>query len=160
MSANVVNQVSFLRTTRNFPTDIEQLGVQVNKAYLDIANAVNERTIGLFPTSRPAVTGEAWFIMTNSRQQTRRQIFRFGAIPANGVAVTQNHGIPDLVEFSKIYGTCITTLPDFRPIPYASVAPNANIDVRVTSTQIIIVNGVGGVAITQALIVLEWLSPP
>jgi len=76
MSANVVNQVAYLRTTREFPEEIHQLSVEINKCYVDIASAVNNRTISIFPKNRPAVNGENWFI-TNQRQQGFRQIYTF-----------------------------------------------------------------------------------
>ena len=63
MSQNVSNQVAFLRTTRNFPLDDpQQLSVEINRSYVDIANAVNTRTIGIFPTNMAAQGGESWFL--------------------------------------------------------------------------------------------------
>ena len=156
---NVVNQTPYLRTTREFPEDIHQLNVEINKSYVDIANCVNNRTISLFPTSRPAITGENFFLSKNQRQQTLRQVYPFGAI-ATGTSISINHNIQNIVQFSAIYGTCITSLPDYRPIPYASVAANGNIDLRVTSTQIIINNGAGAQNITSGIIILEWISQP
>lgn len=158
---NVVNAVPYIKTSRDFPEDIKQLTIQLGKSYIDIANAVNYRIIGIFPTNKPAITGESWFLLNNQRQQTLRQVYNFGAIPF-GTTITINHGISNLTQFTRIYGTCITDLPDFRPIPYASVAPNGNIDLRVTSTQIIIVNGSGAGTpnIVSGIIILEWLSQP
>ena len=54
MSSNLINQVAYLRTSREFPEELHQLTVEINKTYVDIANAVNARVIGLFPTNRPA----------------------------------------------------------------------------------------------------------
>ena len=75
---NYINPNPYLRTTREFPQDIKQLTQEVNKSYLDIANAVNARTIGIFGVARPSVTGESWYIFGNRRQQTARQIFNIG----------------------------------------------------------------------------------
>jgi hypothetical protein len=133
--------------------------IEMSKTYIDIANAVNNRTIGLFPTDVSAITGETWFVSSNQRQQGLRQVYAFGAIvPGAGLSI--NHGITNFSQFIRIWGTCSTNLPDYRPIPYASVAANANIDLRVTSTQIIISNSSAAPAIISGLIILEWISQP
>jgi hypothetical protein len=158
MSSNVVNQVAYLRTSREFPEEIHQLSVEVNKTYVDTANAVNARTIGIFPTVRPAITGESWFL-NNQRQQTLRQVYPFGAIAA-GASLSIHYQTEGVAQFSRIYGTCKTALPDSRPIPYASVAANSNIDLRVDTAagNIVISIGASSPNILSGLIVLEWLS--
>ena len=152
---NVVNSKPYLRTTREIPEELHQLTVEVNKLYVDVAGAVNIRTIGVFPVNNPAITGDSYFFTTGNPSQTFREIYSFGAIAA-GTTFIINHNIKIINQFTRIYGTCITSLPDYRPIPYASVAVNANIDLRVTSTQIFIAVGVGSPNITSGLIVLEW----
>ncbi|MGB8840820.1 MAG: hypothetical protein WCC64_07090, partial [Aliidongia sp.] len=77
MSANIVNQVAFLPLARNFPAEIKQFTVEVNKSYVEIAGAVNSKTIGVFSTVSPAIDGEEWFISGNSRQQGLRQVYTF-----------------------------------------------------------------------------------
>jgi hypothetical protein len=120
MTTNVINQVPYLRTSRQFPEDLPELCVQVNKSYIDIATAVNNRTIGIFPTNRPAVTGESWYF-SSQRQQTLRQIYSFGAI-APGTELDIPTGIEpiNIVRFTRIYGTVITNAPDHRPLPYVA----------------------------------------
>jgi hypothetical protein len=181
MTTNVVNQIPYLRTTREFPENIQKLCVQVNKSYIDIANAVNNRTISIFPTTRPAITGESWFINQNQRQQTLRQIYSFGAIAAGaeldiptGNRINTTTGIPiDITAFTRIYGTVITTTgsngqPDYRPLPY--VDPNSlttsmailvgNVVISGVVTQCIrIVLGPTAVPVTSGIAVIEWLSP-
>lgn len=156
---NVVNQVAFLRTSREYPEDLHQLTVEVNKSYVDIAGAVNVRTIGLFPAVRPAITGESWFLISQ-REQTLRQVYTFGVIAAGGT-LTIPYTLNGFTQFTRIYGTCLTTVPDARPIPFASVTANANIELRVDIVNflIIIVNGAAAPQINSGLVVLEWLSP-
>ncbi len=156
MSSNVVNQVAYLRTTRNFPEDLPQLTVEINKSYVDIANAVNNRTISIFPSNRPAITGESFFISQARRQQTLRQVYPFDAI-ASGATLTIPHGINDFVQFTRMYGTCITDIPDYRPIPYVPTVQPNYIVLRADDTDIIIVNGTGP-NIVSGIIILEWLS--
>lgn len=168
MSSNVVNQIPYLRTSRNFPEDISELTVQVNKSYVDIATAVNNRIIGIFPTNRPAITGESWYF-TSQRQQTLRQIYPFGAI-APGTELDIPHGIPltDIVRFTRIYGTVITNAPDYRPLPYIDpgllttgmtilVGPGTVVPfVGVPCIRIVL--GATAVPVTSGVAVLEWLS--
>lgn len=100
MTTNVVNQVAFLRTTREYPEEMHQLTVEVNKSYVDIANAVNNRIIGIFPVNRPAITGENWFLRTNLRQQSLRQVYTFTTtadIPI-GFKITR------ISEFTRCWG--------------------------------------------------------
>ena len=68
MSGNIVNQMPYLRTSRLFPEDLGQLCVEVNRSYIDVASAVNNRIIGIFPQTNSAITGESWFI-SNLRQK-------------------------------------------------------------------------------------------
>lgn len=156
MSTNVVNQVAYLRTSRNFPVEVEQLTVEVNKAYVDTANAVNNRIISLFPTNRPAITGESWFIVANQRQQTLRQVFRF--------TTTANilHGIQVIQpgQFVRCFGSYTDGVNTYGLIFATSVAIAGQIGFYVTSTQIIFTVGGGAPALTSGTIVLEWLSQP
>jgi len=148
----------YLRTSREFPEDLFQLTVEVNKTYVDVANAVNDRTISIFPTNRPAITGESYFF-TSKRTQTFRQVYTFGAIAA-GTLINIPDNITQLTQFTRIYGACITDLPDYRPIPYASVAAAHNIDLRVDQTtippSIVISVGASSPNVVSGIIVLEW----
>ena len=153
MSTNVVNRSPFLRTTREIPEELHQLTVEVNKAYVDIAEAVNRRTIGLFPTNQPAITGESWFL-TSSRQQTLRQLY-----PFTGTTLTFNHGISvaNIAAFTRIYGT-FTAGGNWFPLPYVDTVAVANqIGIVVTTTQVQI-TGAAAAGITKGFVILEWLS--
>ena len=155
---NVTNQVAYLRTTREFPEEMHELTVEVNKSYVDIANAVNNRTISIFPTNRPAINGESWFIST-LRQQGLRQIYTF-----TGSSLTINHGINTslIYAFTKIYGT-FTDGSNWFPLPYVDTsAANNQVNVKVTSSQIIITagGGAGQPVISSGIVVLEWIGNP
>lgn len=155
---NIINQESYLRTSREFPEDVHQLSFEINKTYVDISNAVNSRTIGIFPTNRPAITGESWFF-TTVRQQGLRQVYIFGAIPAGGT-ISIPYKTQGFDRAIRLFGFCKTALPDERPIPYTSTAANSNIDVRLNTPTLTIVisNGAGGPNILSGQIVFEWLG--
>lgn len=161
MNENVFHQVPFLRTSRNFPTDPQRLEFELSRTYIDIAGAVNARTIGIFPTNNPAVTGESWFF-TTSRQQTLRKIYPFGAIAAGtelDIPILYNN----FESFTKIYGTCITDVVDFRPLPYVDSAVVTDQIGLIVGTvagilQIRIIVGATSPNVTSGVVVLEFLS--
>ena len=154
---NIVNQVAFLRTSREFPESIHQLAVESNKAYVDIANAVNARTIGIFPVNRSAITGNSYFI-TNQRQQTLRQVYIFTTTSAINHEINGTAGInPSL--FVHCYGNYTNGTNGFGLIwgTSAGTIPN-NISFYLTSTQIIFEVDGSAPALTSGRITLEWLS--
>lgn len=156
MSSNIVNQVAFLRTSREFPQDIDKLTLQINKSWVDIANAVNSRTIGLFPTTRPAITGEEWFLVSNQKQQTLRQVYTFTSTSAinHGISVTA------ISQFTRCFGTYTDGTNSYGIIWGTNVAIAGQISFYLTSTQIIFLSGAGAPALSSGKIVLEWLSSP
>ena len=158
MSSNIVNQIPYLRTTRDFPEEMHQLTVELTKSYIDTANAVNNRIISIFPTNRPAITGESWFLVNNQRQQSLRQVYTFTAV--GSIA----HGInwPSVSQISAKSAGSFTDGTNWYGIIYASDVPIAGqLTFYVTPTNIVVLSGGGGVpAITNGTIVLEWLSNP
>ncbi len=152
---NVVNTMPYIRTTRDFPIELEELSSEINRAYLDIAQKLNDRTIGLFPTTRSAVNGEAWYIEKNQKQQAFRQVYPFTAVG----------NLPHNIDFSRTverFTKCQGSYSDgtnFYGVIYASNVPIAGqISFYITPTNIVILDGGGTPAITQGIIVLEWLS--
>ena len=154
--SNIVNRTPYVRTSRSFPETEKELSYEVDKTYIDLANAINQRTIGIFPTNNPCITGNAFYVGGN-KQQSLRQLYTFGAINAgNALSINITYNAP----YIYIGGACVTSQPDSRPIPYSSNAANSQIDVRVdkTTSTIVIRNGSGGPNIVSGYIVLEWIS--
>jgi hypothetical protein len=91
-------------------------------------------------------------------RQSYRQIYPFGAI-AIGATLIVPHGIRNLTEVVNVYGNCITDVPDFRPIPYASVDTDVTfqIELNVDYTNINIINGASSQTIVSGTIILEYL---
>lgn len=154
MSSNVVNSVAFLRTSRNFPEDLNQLTVESNKSYVDIAAAVNDRIIGLFPTTRPAITGETYFI-TSAKQQTLRQVYTFTSTSN----IPHNVQVTDPNQFTSCFGS-YTDGTNGYGLMYGSnggTIPN-QISFYLTSTDIVFEVDAGAPSLTSGRIVLTWLS--
>lgn len=155
MASNLSN-VPYLRVQRKFPQEIEALTVEVDRSYVDIANAVNNRTIGIFTQGSNTVNGESWFI-TSARQQGLRRIYN---ITATGNTA---HGLnfSSISRFTKIYGT-FTDGTNWYPLPYVDVT-NANnqVSLSITSTNIVITPGAGSPpSLTSGTVILEWIGAP
>ena len=155
MSTNVVNQVAYLRTTREFPEELHQFSVEANKAYLDTANAINVRTIGIFPVNRPAIGGESWFIRQNQKQQSFRQVYLFTAIGN----IPHGLNINSVSMFTKPSGSFTNGTNWYGAIYASNVAIAGQVSFYITPVNIVILSGVGAPAITSGEIVLEWISP-
>lgn len=152
---NIFNQVPFLRTSREFPSDMEDLVLELNRSYIDIANAVNNRTISSFSTNRAVITGENYFINRNIKQQALRQVYNItaaGSVP-HGIETTR------IGTFSRIYGV-FTDGTNWYPLPYVDTVSATNqISLSLTPTNIVITAG-GGTppTISSGFVVLEWLG--
>jgi|SRR5580700_4028015 hypothetical protein len=158
---NILNpyfSVPFLRTSREFPTDASKLTLQISKMYIDVAESVNLRTIGIFPINRPVITGETWYI-ANIRQQSSRQCYNFSAIVSGGTLSIPDY-VTNFTQFTKISGTCMTDFPDSRPIPYVGTSANDYISLRrdTNTNSIVISVGSGSPNIISGVIILEWIN--
>ena len=151
--SNIVNSVPNLRTSRDFPREVEQLAIEVNKCYIEIAQAINVRTIGLYPMNRAAITGNAYFFTTRPNQ-TLRQLYTFKTTTAI------NHNIPNInpSQFVQCFGSFTDGINGYGLFFASSVAIAGQITFYLTSTQIVFVLGAGAPTLTSGLIVLEWIS--
>lgn len=157
MSAQQTINSALLRIQRNFPQDSPQaLSVELDKMYIDVARNVNDRTIGLFPMNRAALTGESWFLLgSNQKQQGQRQVYTFTA--AGNIPHTLN--LSEIGSFVRIFGT-FTDGTNWYPLPYTDVSSATNqVAVKVTGTNIVITAGGGSPpSITSGIVVLEWIN--
>ena len=159
MSSNIANTVAYLRTSRDFNEDVPTLCRDVSKAYIDIANSVNVRTIGIFAVNKASITGESWY-PTSQRQQGFRQIYAFTG-PAPITPIPHGLNLEFIAAFTKIYGT-FTDSTIWYPLPYVDVvAANNQINVIVNQTNIVITAGAGAPpTIVSGYVVLEWIVNP
>lgn len=154
MSTNVVNQVAYLRTSRNFPPEIGQLVVEVDKAYVDTANALNNRIISIFPTTRPAINGESWFITANKRQQGFRQVYTF----TTTTSILHGIDFSKIDRFTRNFGEYTDGTNWYGLINGTNVAIAGQTSFYLTPTNIVFLVGGGAPVLTKGNIVLEWLS--
>lgn len=154
MSANVANQSPFLRTSRNFPQEAQPLSVELSKSYIDIAQKINDRIIGIYPTNRSVLTGESWFL-TTQKQQTFRQLYTFTA--AGNIAHGLNFNDVSQISF-RSYGSFTDGTNWYGVIYASSTAIAGQVSFYVTPTNIVVQAGAGAPAIVSGTIDLEWLT--
>jgi hypothetical protein len=153
------SQGAFLTTSEVFPEDNSQFLIKLTSLYTQIANAVNLREIAQYDLIE-FITGEQWFTTGNpqKKRSTFRKVFNIGAI-ATGATSNTAHGLTGFTAFTHIYGTCVTDVVDYRPIPYASATLITDqIEIKVGATNITIISGATAPNITSAIVVLEFLK--
>ena len=153
MNNPLYNRSPFLQSQKDFSNNIERLTTEIFKAYVDIAQKVNQRIIGTYAINKPSLTGESWFV-TSQRMQTQRQLYTITT------ATSYPHGIDlsQIVGFTRIYGTAYDGT-NWYPLPYIdATSATDQIEVYVDGTNIVITAG-GGTppTITEGYVVLEWL---
>lgn len=161
MTSNIVNRDPYLRTTREFPEELHQLSTECNRAYRDTASCVNERTIGIYPTGNPAVTGDQYFLVANTKRQTLRQVYTFTST-AN---INTNVKVTDPSQFIRAFGAYSDGTNCYGLIYGTKIAIAGQIgfyiDCSTTTKNIIFTLGAGAPPISSTIggrIVLEWLS--
>lgn len=156
MSSNFRNLAPFLRTSRLFPDDNPQaLSVEINKSYIDIAQAVNSRTIGVYALNTQSVNGTSWYLTgNNQKQQGVRKMFRF----------TSSGTFPHFIDFNSVdyFTQCWGTYTDGTNWYGAIFASNSTITNQVsfyiTPTNIVVQSAGAPPTISSLTIVLEWAS--
>lgn len=150
---NPIQTTPYLETTRKFTQDPVLLENVLSKTYVDTANAVNARVIGIFELS-PSITGEKWFSNNPSNIQTKRQTQR---IVYQFTGSTFNHGLTGVTAYTRIYGT-FTDGTYWYPLPYVDPTAANQIGVKVSATQVVITAGGSAPTVSSGFVVLEYLQ--
>lgn len=135
---------------------MHQLTVEIDRMYLDVAQKMNDRVIGIFPTNRPATTGASFFTSGQTRRQELRQVYTFTS------TASINHGINivNTNQFTGYQGTWTDGTNSYGLIFGTSTAITGQISFYVTSTQIVFVVDGAAPTLSSGMIVLSWLSQP
>ena len=124
------------------------------------AQILNTRIRGHFELSE-IVDGEIWFVVSdnnNKRSGFRKSFDRPAGIGVGGTDAFL-HTITNMVTPTRIWGVATTATPDWRPIPYTdATAVTDQIEITVTATQIIVVNGATAPVINSYIVILEYLK--
>ena len=154
MSGNVFNQTPFLITSRSFPETLQDLSIESDKSYIDIANAVNMRQIGVFTSNKPSPTGEQWFYDKAKKQQGFRRIYYF-TITAN---IPHGINVGFISRFTHCYGEYTDGTNWYGLIHGANAIQNNQITFYITPTDIVFNVSVTAPVLTSGIVVLEWIS--
>jgi len=153
-------KTAYLPTTREFDVaDDDELKRVLSASYTDCAQYINLREIAQYDQVE-LLTGQQFFTAGNNqvKRKSFRKAFELGAVAA-GATVNIAHGLTGVVLYTRIYGTCITGVVDYRPIPWASATlVTDQVQLRVVGANIEVINGATAPAITSGLIVLEYLK--
>ena len=167
MNNNVVNQNPYLRTSREFPTDAYLLSVEVNRIYTDISTSINSRIIGIFPTTRSANTGQAWYLKSNKKQEGYRQAYNFTPVAGVLADIALGFKLASIGQITNGWGSYTDGTNVYGLIFASNVAIAGQISFYIvldgTSTRsdlIRFIQGGGSPVITQGTLVLEWISQP
>lgn len=155
-------QTPYLITSRFFPKDVEELQPVLTKSWVDLAQAINTRTIGIFNTTS-AVNGDKYYNATNTLQlrQAYRQTFPFGAIAAGGT-IAIFFDMTQVTQCVNIYGTVVTddVTSKFRALNWTSstdITEQIQVDFNSIANQINITVGAGAPNVISGMIVVEYL---
>lgn len=162
----------FVPTFRQFPTqDAHNLEKQLVNSYNQVATAVNQRTVGIFelytppeaaPSNAPApsiLNGERWFpdpiaVPLQSRQRDGHRL----VVQVRDSVLTVNHNITLINQVTRLYGAFFDGT-FWQSLPYVDVVSATNqINIKVSTTQIIVTKGGGSPpSISNGIVVLEYV---
>lgn len=152
---NVIQSTPYLIKQRSFPNDdMQELGVELDRTYIDIANRVNERTIGIYAQDTAIQTGDQYFLNGQSPQALRR-FFQFqttNPIPHNITPSTLAFVLP------KCYGSYTDGTNWYGLIYATSVAIAGQITFYLNANNIVFVLGAGAPALTKGCLNIEYIG--
>jgi hypothetical protein len=152
MTTPVSNKVPYIRNFRKFPTDDkESLATELTRGWIETANAVNQRVIGIISTD-PTINGKSYYF-NGQKFQAINQLF-----PISDSSLTITHGISSFSQIT-IQSGWFTDGTIWYPLPYIDVTNVTNqVKVTTTSTQILVVKGASAPSISSGFVLLEWLQ--
>lgn len=156
---NIINQVAYLKSSREFPSNLDQIANILTRAYPEIAGAINERTIGLFPSVRPAITGNAYYLLRNLKQQSLREVYTF----TSTAPILHNIDFKQVSYIGAMYGQYTDGTNWYGIIPGTSAVAGiaGELVFYLSPSNITFVTGGGTMpALTKGIIVIEWISQP
>lgn len=155
--APVNSESPYLPISVKFESDPQVLVEQLTTMYNGISYRLNNRDISLYDFVE-LITGQKWTDPNNLQvpKEAYRTIYTVSAI---GIGATLNIAHNTTVTtLTKIFGS-VTTATDQRPLPYVDAAAVTNqVQVTVTATNIVIVNGATAPAITGGIVGIEYLK--
>lgn len=147
----------------DFPRDKEEFIDTITLLYKRIASSVNTKEGALYLPQELA-TFQQYFTVDNP--QKLRAVYRktFDMVDLNGgpiptgATVSFPHNITGIMACTRIYGSATNTSSDFLPLPFASENTTLIIEIKLTPTNVILINGSAMPPLTHATIVAEYVK--
>lgn len=140
------------------PDEPFQLQEFLKKTLEEHARFINRKDMGQYETIELQNNQTFPGTLPQNKKQIYRKIFEFNAIAA-GATLNIPHGITGITDFTRIYGTIITAVPDNRPLPYVDVINVTNqVSVLRNGLNIVIVNGATAPNITSGRVIVEFMK--
>lgn len=157
-SSPIYSQGNYLPENLNLTEQKDAILPIMQRIFEDHASMINRKETGQYEIVEIQCNQTFPGNTPQSKKYVYRKIFQFGAI-ATGATLNIAHGITGFVQLTRLYGTCITDVVDYRPIPYSSVtAANAQIELLLVGANISIINGAASPNITSGIVVCEFLK--
>ena len=130
-----------------------------------INDAVNKKEGSLYSLAEFG-NFQSYFIQTdpNNFRTVYRKVFDMvnlnGGSIAPGATVSSAHGISGITQTTRIYGSATNSDAPvhYLPLPYASQTTTKIIEIYLTPTNVVLVNGSTQTALTSATIVAEYVK--
>jgi hypothetical protein len=159
------NPAPFLSQHEVFPEDYKEFLVKITNLYTQISTAMNSRDISTYDLQQIA-NGQQFFSTSaypGSLRSGYRQVY---VIPSSSLPLAAGglasfpHGITvtSSTLFTRIYGTAVTSVPYYIPLPYTDAALATNqVGLYLDGTNIYVQNGSTAETITSGIVVLEYV---
>ncbi len=145
---SIINATQFLQNTKTFSGDLETLSQRVDEAYVDIAKSVNARTIGVYPESAIAATGNS-YILNGTKFNSKRILILFSAAGSINLPFTYQ-------TIFQASGTFTDGTNWYGVIFGSSTTISGQVSFYVSSTQLVIQADGGAPSIVNGYIILEF----
>jgi len=157
-TANPFEIANFLPESFDVPKDPQQQILFFKDKVENIIRNLNRKDTGVYDLTEQVIGQRFPGANPQTKSNVHRKIFYFGAIAA-GATLNIAHGIAGIVQFTRLYGTCITAVPDDRPIPFADITLITNqIAILRNGINIVIINGATAPNIASGICVAEVLK--
>lgn len=163
-SSNPPLQINQLSISQELPPTYEQAHEILSLLLKRIVDAVNTKEGSLF-TLQEVGNFDQYYILNDST--IFRNVYRYvfdmvaqnGGAIGPGATVSVLHGIVGLTKLTRMYGGAKNSdpTPRYIPLPYVSVsAVTEQVEVYITDTNIVLINGATQTALTDASLVIEY----
>lgn len=149
---------SYLPESVTLPDDQKERDQVLKDLFESTARMVNRKDTGSYEEVEQLTNQQFFGATPQEKRYVYRRVYDIGAIAA-GATLNTPHGLTNVTEYVRMYGTCVTAVVDYRPLPRVSMVNiNQQISLDVVGVNIVIINGAGSPNITSGLVVLEYLK--